>query len=256
MYVFISLSRPPNLIIDSTVTELMKPRPKPQVDAPSKQTFSLGRDGLAAYTEDPERYPTNRVIYYNDNFVVINDLFPKSVVHMLILPRDKRKSVTHPTDAFDDPEFLALAREEEKKVRAIAASELQRQLGKYSVTEHARLEAMDGDEPPDTLPPGRDWDKEIMTGIHANPSMNHLHIHVLSRDLYSEKMKKYNHYLSFTSDFFTRMDEFPLAVDDHRRDYKHFQNDMLCWRCGKNFGRKMAELKRHLEDEFEQWKRE
>ena len=198
-------------------------------------------------------------MYYNEDFVVINDLYPKSVVHMLILPRDKRKNTMHPTAAFDDPKFLAKCRQEEKKVRAIAASELQRQLGRYSVTEQGRLEAMEADEPPAedyTLPAGRDWDREIMTGIHANPSMNHLHIHVLSRDLHSEKMKKWNHYQSFTTDFFVRMGEFPLEPGDHRRHYRHFPEDMACWRCGRSFGRKFAELKRHLDEEFERWKRE
>lgn len=237
----------------------MKPHPKPQADLPSKQTTFYGRDGLGAYTDDPTKYPQSRFVYFNEDFVVINDLYPKSVVHMLILARDKRKNTMHPTAAFDDPKFLALCRQEEKKVRKIAASELQRQLGRYSASDHARIEAMEADEPPadeDALPAGRDWDREIMTGIHANPSMNHLHIHVLSRDLHSDRMKKWNHYQSFTTDFFVRMDEFPLAMDDHRRHYRHFPQDMVCWKCGKSFGRKFAELKRHLNEEFERWKRE
>ena len=245
-------------LIDRTVTELMQPKPQPKADLPSRQTTVNGRDGLAAYTEDPSKYPQSRVVYYDDNFVVINDLFPKSVVHMLILPRDKNKNIMHPTDAFDDPNFLALCREEEKKVRAIAAAELQRRLGQYSAQDRARLNAMDEDEPPEeaVLPAGRNWDREIITGIHANPSMNHLHIHVLSKDLHSEKMKKSNHYQSFTTDFFVRMDQFPLAIDDHRRDYRYFPEDLMCWRCGKGFRRKFTELKKHLDEEFERWKRE
>lgn len=108
----------------------------------------------------------------------------------------------------------------------------------------------------DELPTGRDWSKDIMSGIHANPSMNHLHIHVLSRDMTSEWMKKTNHYLSFNTDFFVGLDQFPLAENDHRRDYKHFPADMLCWRCGRNFGNKISKLKEHLAEEFEDWKKD
>lgn len=87
--------------------------------------------------------------------------------------------------------------------------------------------------------------------------MSHLHIHVLSRDMHSEPMKKKNHYLSFTTDFLIPIDAYPLDKDDFRRDYRHFTvPDMICWRCGKNFGNKMTQMKGHLETEFEQWKRE
>ena len=236
----------------------MKPKPKPQPQEPdnrSKRTVFAGRDGLAAYTIDPASFPQSRVVYYNDKFVVINDLFPKSVVHLLILPRDPKKQVMRPQEAFDDPAFLADCLEEVEKVRELVASELRRKLGRYSAAEKARNAAMESDELPDELPPGRDWQSEIISGTHANPSMNHLHIHVLSRDLMSECMKKRNHYQSFTTDFFIPMDEYPLAKDDPRRDYRHFPDDMHCWRCGRNFRNKMANLKNHLAEEFDEWKR-
>jgi len=232
-----------------------KPTPD-RTDAPTARTVFSGRDGLAAYTVDPASFPSSRVVYYNDKFVVINDLYPKASVHLLILPRDTTKNVMEPQDAFDDPAFLADCREELKQVRVIVASELRRKFGQFSKTEKPRLDAMISDIPPDELPPGRDWDKEIISGIHANPSMNHLHIHVLSREMVSEPMKRSNHYLSFTTDFLVDLDQFPLSEDDHRRRYAHFPGDMLCWRCGRNYGNRMKKLKEHLEDEFEEWKRE
>ncbi|KAK0874903.1 aprataxin-like protein [Friedmanniomyces endolithicus] len=244
-------------------TEMMSPR-KPKspkstlstTDAPTKHTVFAGRDGLAAYTTDPASFPASRVVYYNDNFVVINDLFPKASVHLLILPRDPKKNVIRPQEAFDDPVFLRECQEEEKKVRAIAASELRRRFGKFSATERPRLAALESDDPPDELPSGRDWEREIMSGTHANPSMNHLHIHVLSKDMVGKSMKKRNHYLSFTTRFLIGMDQYPLDTNDERRRYGHFPEDMLCWRCGRNFGNKMARLREHLEDEFEEWKKE
>ena len=216
----------------------------------------VGRNGLAAYTADPASFPQSRVVYYSDKFVVINDLFPKATVHLLILPRNARKSDLRPQEAFEDPVFLAECQEEEKKVRALVAGELHRKLGQYSAADKSRIDTMDSDDPPDELPAGRDWSREVISGTHANPSMNHLHIHVLSRDLNSECMKKHSHYMSFTTDFMIGMDEYPLAEDDHRRCYKKFPDDMHCWKCGKNFRNKMAQLKRHLADEFEQWKRQ
>jgi len=252
----ISEMHAPDHLTDPAVSELMKPHSPQPKDKQTQRTKLHGRDGLGAYIADPASFPQSRVVYYDENFVVINDLYPKAFIHMLILPRDKQKYYLRPQEAFDDPVFLALCREEEKKVRALVASELQRQLGKHSALDSARLQAMDLDDPPDELPVGRDWDKEVMSGTHANPSMNHLHIHVLSRDMHSEPMRKYNHYQSFNTDFFIGLDQFPLANDDHRRVYKKFQTEMICWRCGKNFGNQMAKLKRHLEEEFEQWRRE
>ncbi|KAM0722410.1 hypothetical protein Q7P37_001851 [Cladosporium fusiforme] len=239
-------------------TELMRHKPTrgEEPDRPTQKTVFLGRDGLAAYTVDPESFPPSRVVYHNEKFVVINDLYPKSSVHLLILPRDPVKNTQRPQDAFDDPQFLADCQKEEKKVREIVASELRRRFGKYSAQDQPRIQALESDDQPEELPSGRDWSKEVVSGIHANPSMSHLHIHVLSKDMVSEPMKRKNHYLSFTTDFLVGLEHFPLAKDDHRRRYKHFPEDMLCWRCGQNFQNKMTKLKEHLEIEKESWIRE
>lgn len=133
------------------VTEMMKPKQKsPPVspDAATKRTLFSRRDGLAAYTIDPASFPQSRVVYFNDKFTVINDLFPKAQVHLLILPRDPKKSVLRPQKAFDDLEFLEDCRQEEKKVREMVASELQRRFGKYSRKEQARIQAMELEDLP------------------------------------------------------------------------------------------------------------
>lgn len=233
-----------------------KPTRGEETDKPTQKTVFLGRDGLAAYTVDPEAFPPTRVVYYNDKFVVINDLYPKSSVHLLILPRNPILNIQRPDIAFDNPKFLADCREEEKKVRKIVASELRRRYGKYSAQDQPRIQALESDDPPEKLPAGRDWTKDVMSGIHANPSMSHLHIHVLSKDMVSEPMKRKNHYLSFTTDFLVGLEHFPLAKDDYRRKYKNFPEDMLCWRCGQNFQNEMTKLKEHLEHEKDSWIRE
>ena len=110
------------------------------------------------------------------------------------------------------------------------------------------------------LPPGRDWSKSIISGVHLSPSMNHLHIHILSTDRFSPCMKHRKHYNSFNTPFLIPVEDFPLGEGDERlkkgvgRTY--LESELRCWRCGKGFGNRFARLKEHLEEEFDKWKRE
>ena len=217
------------------------------------------RDRLGAYTEDPVAFPPDRVIYHTEKWVVIYDMYPKSSVHLLLLPRDKSKYRLHPLEAFGDDRFRAEVQEEVKKVKAMVASELRRRYGRYSAQEQRRIEAMDADPPPDELPSGRDWEKDVISGVHARPSMNHLHIHVLSVDRVSEFMNKKHHYNSFATPFLVSVDDLPLAPSDVRRhpgQEGYLERDLICWRCGQNFGNRFKKLNEHLDVEFDGWKRE
>lgn len=234
-----------------------------------KKKSSSFRDGLGTYLTNPS-FPSlsSQIIFHNDSFVAIRDLYPKSTVHTLLLPRSPTVNRLHPFDALSrDPSFLASVRTEASRLKELVAKELQRRLGRFSIAETKRNAVLDGDEKGQVddqgnllLPKGRDWGKEVKVGVHAVPSMNHLHIHVLSRDMHSEKMKHRKHYNSFTTDFFVELDDFPLAEDDWRREkdaQRHWpERPMVCWRCGGDFGNRFKELKGHLEDEFEEWKRE
>ncbi|KAI4268406.1 MAG: hypothetical protein L6R38_007856 [Xanthoria sp. 2 TBL-2021] len=254
------------------VSELLSPSKKsskqhhspPNPRAPPALTTFSGRAGLGAYTAAPESFPTSRVISYDDDFVTINDLYPKSSIHLLLLPRRPDKQLLPPFEALQDPEFLSSIQQEVKKLRLLVAKELQRRFGKYSAKERERENAMekalnateDFDE--STLPSGRDWSKDVISGVHTHPSMAHLHIHVLSRDRHSECMRHRKHYNSFATDFLVDVEEFPLTAADAKRRRKagFLNDDLLCWRCGRNFGNKFAKLKHHLEGEFEEWKAE
>lgn len=250
----------------NTVTELMSPKTKQLKKSNSESipmamkasAFHKTRDGLGVYIKRPESYPPSVVVYHNDDFVAIHDKFPKSSLHLLLLPRDPSKFYKHPFDAFDDAEFLDKVRTEVRKLRTLAAAELRRRLGKYSAQERARQEAMDQDPPVEDLPPGRDWEREIMVGIHAHPSMTHLHIHVMSVDRYSDRLKHRKHYNSFSTPFFVDVEDFPLAQDDVRRHpgrEGYLNEDFICWRCGRNFKDRFQKLKDHLEMEYEEWKK-
>ena len=218
----------------------------------------VGREGLGAYLEDPASFPPSRVISHSDKWVVINDLYPKSSVHVLLLPRDRSKVRLHPLEALADPAFFAEVRVETKRIRALVANELRRRYGRYSAQEQERRRATTADPVPDELPPGRDWDKEVVSGIHAGPSMSHLHIHILSVDRVSECVKKKNHYNSFSTPFFVLLDEFPLDRLSRALHARHgyLESDLVCWRCGENFGNRFTKLKLHLADELELWRSE
>jgi aprataxin len=240
----------------------MSPKPRPGVPT-TRPRSGLGkllpdrRDGLLAYINEPQTYPPSRVISYNDSWVLIHDMYPKSSVHLLLIPRDEKYYSQHPVDAFEDAEFLASAKLEVGKAKRIVSSELRRLYGKFSTMERPRIEAMDADNPPDELPAGRDWTKEVMVGIHANPSMNHLHIHILSEDRHSQSLKHRRHYNSFNTRFFVPLEDLPISIeDDRRRAGSYLSDDMKCWRCDKNFTNQFKKLKEHLEVEFEEWKRE
>jgi aprataxin len=192
--------------------------------------------GLGQYLRDPAAHP--QVIDYNDDFVVIRDLYPKATVHLLILPRDPAKQHQHPLEAFKDSAFFEKLKKETSKWHTLAAKELARTLC------------------PSNIPvPNRNWEAEIKVGIHSVPSMHHLHIHVISRDMHSPCLKHRKHYNSFNTSFFVRLDEIPLTeeeADERKRDWH--TRDMICWRCKRNFGNRFTALKEHLETEFEEWK--
>ena len=194
------------------------------------------RNGLIEYLRDPANDPS--VLDYNDDFVIIKDLYPKATIHLLILPRDPVKQNQHPKKAFQDVTFFNQLKDEAEKWQAIASKELARTLCPSSI-------------------PERDWEAEIKVGVHSVPSMNHLHIHVVSRDMHSSCLKHKKHYNSFNTPFFIGLDEFPLDDEEvDRRSKNWHKGDMICWRCQQNFQNKFTSLKEHLDKEFEEWKAE
>lgn len=232
---------------------------KPKSSKPkstSSQSVFRDRDALGAYVANPASYPSSCVITYSDAFVTLHDRYPKSSIHLLLLSRDLTKNLLHPFIALSDPVFCAQIQAEVRKLKILVAKELKRRFGAESAAEKKREEALEKEEEGE-VPEGRDWSEDVIAGIHAHPSMNHLHIHILSRDFHSDSMRHRKHYNSFHTPFFIDVEDFPLAKDDRRRHpgREGYLNEALrCWRCGKEFGKSFASLKRHLEEEFQEWK--
>jgi aprataxin len=225
--------------------------------APDRPTRDR-KDELLDYILAPEDNPG--VIYYTENWVLIKDLYPKSSVHFLLLPRNPTFFRQHPYRAFQDAAFLQDARLEVQKAIGVAASELRRLYGSYSTTEAPRIRAMEIDDPPDELPEGRDWKRDVRVGVHGYPSMNHMHIHIFSVDRHSASIKHAKHYNTFNTKFFVPLEDFPLSSGDDRwqpQRLKHYTDgDLICWRCGRNFARKFKQLQEHLETEYKEWRAE
>lgn len=252
---FAFLTKSPTVSVLMSSRKTKSPAP-PELKSAAQTSAFNGRDGLGAYIANPASYPSSRVITYSDAFVTIHDLFPKSSIHLLLLPRDPSKSLQDPFTALADPVFCAQVQAEVRKLRVLAAKELKRRFGRDSSQEQRHELALEKGE--DGAHEGRDWSQDIMAGIHARPSMNHLHIHILSRDFHSDCMRHRKHYNSFHTGFFIDVDEFPLAEDDPRRNPGRagfLSEEFRCWRCDKGFGKGFAALKKHLEDEFEDWKK-
>lgn len=266
MLVSLSQLKPVSIIsITPLVTELMSNRHKSlKIDHPARLENIPGvrRGALYEYIARPETFSSERVIYYNADFVAIRDLFPKAMIHTLLLPRNDAYTQLHPFDAFEDDEFLASVRAETEKLKKLVASELRRRLGQFSTLDAAREAVLTGDveldEDASDLPSGRCWSDSVMAGIHAHPSMQHLHVHVMSVDLAGTALKHRKHYNSFATPFFVPLEAFPLARDDPRRcpDEQGYlkKHNLVCWACGEDFGNRFVALKAHLAEEFESWK--
>ncbi|KAK2068811.1 hypothetical protein P8C59_003431 [Phyllachora maydis] len=244
----------------------MAPRPQRPPTAESAPAESGRRAGLLPYILHPETFPRHVVIRATPHTVLVRDLFPKATVHLLLLPRSPAHRTLNPRDAFADGAFLRLVQSEAAGAAALAAAELKRLVSTRSATVGARRAAEDAEDaagavPDDeaALPPDRDFAADVRVGVHAHPSMRHLHVHVISRDMCSDKVRHRRHYNSFNTPFFLPLADFPLAPDDERRESR-FQNanlarDLVCWRCGRGFGSRFAELKEHLDVEFDAWSR-
>jgi aprataxin len=156
-----------------------------------------------AQNAKPETLPPSVLFEHTDKCLTVFDVFPKSIFHFLVLPR-----VRPPSNVGELANLRTLLKGDKARAKKVLM-DLSDEAG--NVKKMIRQEMLNRY--------GFEW--EIWTGFHAVPSMEyvrarsprlpsrsrcrspvrargrHLHLHVLSSDLCSEKMKHKKHYNSF-----------------------------------------------------------
>jgi aprataxin len=199
-----------------------------------------------AQNAKPETLPPSVLFEHTDKCLTVFDVFPKSIFHFLVLPR-----VRPPSNVGELANLRTLLKGDKARAKKVLM-DLSDEAG--NVKKMIRQEMLNRY--------GFEW--EIWTGFHAVPSMEHLHLHVLSSDLCSEKMKHKKHYNSFHPKlgFFLHLHEvlswFDAAPSYFERmsrlkksDYEHLVKESLCcWRCERDM-KNMPVLKAHLQEEWD-----
>jgi aprataxin len=92
-------------------------------------------------------------------------------------------------------------------------------------------------------------------GLHMLPSLEPLHIHIISDDFCSVHVKTKRQYNSFASDFFYKLDELVQSLKEigdlaaeinPKLAQRQLDKELKCGKCGYGGGA-MTEFKEHLE---------
>lgn len=169
-----------------------------------KVTMSF-RDALQSYIDNPERHK-DQVLWSNEDVVIIKDLYPKSTFHYLILP--KLHTHEHPLHAFKKNELFYQKVENYVK--------LTKEILRQSLNKHDTFAKLDGENFVSTF---------VKVGVHSIPSLRNLHIHVISKDFHSPRLKNKKHYNSFNTDFFVDFEK--LCPYPRQNSIEHEEEAML-----------------------------
>ena len=223
-----------------------------------------------ASAKDPSALPSDEnVLFHDDRTITIYDKFAKSQYHFLVLPRIPFKASASGSKAKKQTGTPTLSVANGKlnfgptssnnvppshmhSISTLLASpyaaEVLDAVRKTSdrVMEHIREDMLKHH--------GGTWDVE--RAFHAVPSMEHLHLHVVSMDLVSDRLKHKKHYLSFhpTVDFALRLDAADKLVKEGKKALpksEHAYEQLLkgpltSHHTGEGF-KYMPDLKAHLD---------
>ncbi|KAK3928733.1 Aprataxin [Frankliniella fusca] len=159
----------------------------------------------------------NLRVYGDEQVVVIKDKYPKAQFHFLVLPK------------IHIPNLKKL---DESHVRLL---EYMQEVG-HKITQKKQFS-----------------DHNFRFGYHAEPSMNHLHLHVISDDFCSDSLKTKKHYNSFTTDHFIDSQKVidslkntgKVTVPSREECEKFLKQPLVCFKCGEEMTT-MPKLKLHL----------
>ncbi|SCU79692.1 LAFA_0B04984g1_1 [Lachancea sp. 'fantastica'] len=201
------------------------------------------RDALKVYILNPADYPED-VVFHDDDVVIIQDRFPKSQCHYLVLTRNLSESKKRPwalspelklklqpyIDRASNHVFESFIKEFKWKGTKVAPFENKSQFHNknYFIENFTQV------------------------GVHSVPSLNNLHIHVMTKDFHSDRLKHKKHYNSFNTEFFVPWDKLPLESVDAKfmEETVLKKRDLKCCYCNENFKNRFSQLKLHLDHEF------
>ncbi|CBN74191.1 FHA-HIT protein [Ectocarpus siliculosus] len=172
--------------------------------------------------DEPMPVELQREVYFSDNqCVVVYDGYPKSRYHLLLLPKPKFLDVKQASELRRD-EHLSSLRQLHATATAVAEALSQQGAG------------------------------VIRCGYHGIPSLEPLHLHIISQDFDSERLTKRKHWNSFTTDFFLDaswvearlLERGSLGLDKERLKALE-ATPLRCFRCHSPMTN-MTKLKEHL----------
>ncbi|VDB82726.1 unnamed protein product [Peniophora sp. CBMAI 1063] len=203
---------------------------------------------LRAYAtkKDPSTLPSTVLFSHTSSTITIFDAYPKAIFHFLILPRPSQR-----LSVLDLANLRSLIRKD-NELALVVVKELQAEAVKLKGEIHVEMLERYGFTWP------------IHCGFHAVPSMEHLHLHVISADLTSPSLKNKKHYNSFKPGH-----GFFLPIEDvlgwfegshehltsmsalNRNQYEVLlKEDLSCHLCDRSF-KNMPQLKSHLQEEWD-----
>ncbi|GAA99755.1 uncharacterized protein L969DRAFT_103367 [Mixia osmundae IAM 14324] len=139
----------------------------------------------AALDSPLDSLPFDVYLTHTNDALAIFDLFPKAKYHFLVLPR--HNAAVYKTRGLIADDFQSLRTLLRRGAEAaLVVCKLLRDASEEVI-------AMIQDEMIKAT--GTSW--PISAGFHAVPSMHHIHLHVISTDLVSDRLKHKKHYNSF-----------------------------------------------------------
>lgn len=187
---------------------------------------------LYDYIISPSRFEVE-IFCETDEMVCIYDAYPKASLHLLILPKQK----FYLCDSIHE-----IKTQDKEKIKSI------HDLAENIVNSKCIQSKLDEIEAALSFRP------RIKCGFHGIPSLDLLHLHIISDDLVSEKLKSKRHYNSFTTDCFITIENLmkwlengfnakdKISISDLEVQEKQ---DICCHKCRMKI-KGMPSLKDHL----------
>ncbi|GAA5916658.1 DNA 5'-adenosine monophosphate hydrolase [Sporobolomyces salmoneus] len=209
---------------------------------------------LSSYAKmkDPEReLPAGVLLNVNSETLTIFDGYEKAKYHFLVLPRDP-----FPVEEGEKPipssllDSLSTLLKSPQKLKVLKALEKQANTVKAMIQDEMRKEH------------GFVWNVNI--GFHAVESMKHVHLHVISSDMISDRLKNKKHWNSFHPElgFFLHLSDVIAGVESKTFALKStpqyesiLKQDLKSIYPPYKTFKNLPELKKHLIEEFEKQKK-